>query len=283
MHRRLEQAVAALAVALGDVHRGVGVADQLVGVGGARRRRPSRCRCSRATTSSLCSSASGSGERLEDALGGVGRLLRGLDVLEQHGELVAAEARGGVARRGCSSPRRLPTSSSTWSPAAWPRLSLIVLKSSRSMKMTARPMSSRRARATAWRTRSANSARLARPVTGSWKAWCGELLLEGLALGDVAAVEDDAADVLVVEQVRVLDLEVQRRAVAVAQRALEDCGAGRAGAGGGVVEQVQQAALLARRQQLGRSACRRRRRACSRARARWTGSGRRSARRSRAP
>ena len=34
VHRRLEQAVAALAVALGDVHRGVGVADELVGVGG---------------------------------------------------------------------------------------------------------------------------------------------------------------------------------------------------------------------------------------------------------
>ena len=36
------------------------------------------------------------GERLEDPLGGVGRLLAVLDVLEQHRELVAAEARGGV-------------------------------------------------------------------------------------------------------------------------------------------------------------------------------------------
>ena len=146
-------------------------------------------------------------------------------------------------------PRRLPTSSRTRSPAAWPRLSLIVLKSSRSMKMTARPMWSRRARATAWRTRSANSARFARPVTGSWKAWCCELLLEGLALADVAAVEDDAADVLVVEQVRVLDLEVQRVAVAVAQRAVEDGGAGGAVVGGRVVEEVQEAALLALREQ----------------------------------
>jgi hypothetical protein len=33
VHGGLEQAVAALAVALGDVHRGVGVADHLVGVG----------------------------------------------------------------------------------------------------------------------------------------------------------------------------------------------------------------------------------------------------------
>ena len=37
VHRGLEQAVAALAVGLGDVHRGVGVADQLVGVGGGAR------------------------------------------------------------------------------------------------------------------------------------------------------------------------------------------------------------------------------------------------------
>ena len=48
----------------------------------------------------------------------------------------------------------------------------------------------------------------------------GELLLECLAFADVAAVEDDAPDVLVVKQVGVLDLERQRRPVAVADRAL---------------------------------------------------------------
>ena len=68
--------------------------------------------------------------------------------------------------------RRFATSASTSSPAAWPRLSLIVLKSSRSRKTTAIPRCSRRLRAIAWRTRSANRARLASPVTGSWKAWC---------------------------------------------------------------------------------------------------------------
>ena len=67
--------------------------------------------------------------------------------------------------------RRRATSCRTSSPAAWPRLSLIVLKSSRSRKMTARPRSSRRLRASAWRTRSVNKARLARPVTPSWNAW----------------------------------------------------------------------------------------------------------------
>src|SRR5262245_63470210 len=48
-----------------------------------------------------------------------------------------------------------------------------------------------------------------------------ELLLERLALADVAAVEDDPADVLVAEQVGAVELELVRRAVAVIQRALD--------------------------------------------------------------
>ena len=49
----------------------------------------------------------------------------------------------------------------------------------------------------------------------------GELALERLALADVARVQDDAADVLVVDQVGVPDLELELGAVAVHQRALE--------------------------------------------------------------
>ena len=48
-----------------------------------------------------------------------------------------------------------------------------------------------------------------------------ELRLEGLALADVAGVEDDAPDVLVVEQVRHEDLELARAAVLVHERALD--------------------------------------------------------------
>ena len=104
-----------------------------------------------------------------------------------------------------------------------------------------------------------------------------ELLLEGLALADVAAVEDDAADVLVVEQVRVQDLELPRRSPSRWRSEHSSDLAGGAAVGGAVGEQVQQAALLARRRAgwskrvpidlVG---------ACSRARARSTGSGRRS-------
>ena len=68
--------------------------------------------------------------------------------------------------------RRRATSWSTTSPAAWPRLSFTVLKSSRSMNMTPTEAEPRCARMSACWTRSTKSARLARLVTGSWKAWC---------------------------------------------------------------------------------------------------------------
>ena len=60
-----------------------------------------------------------------------------------------------------------------------------------------------------------------------------ELLLEGPALADVAAVEHDPAHVLVLEQLRVLHLELEPTAVAMLQGALEgvrlrsDCGSAR--------------------------------------------------------
>ena len=97
--------------------------------------------------------------------------------------------------------RRLATSIRVASPAPWPRLSLIVLKSSMSRNITPSSRSSRLARPIAWRTRSTNSARLGRLVTGIVEGLVGELLLEGLALADVARVQDDPAHVLVVEQV----------------------------------------------------------------------------------
>ena len=65
-----------------------------------------------------------------------------------------------------------PTSRRTVSPAAWPRLSLTVLKSSRSMNITPTSGPPRRDLSIECWTRSAKSARLARPVTGSWNAWC---------------------------------------------------------------------------------------------------------------
>ncbi len=67
---------------------------------------------------------------------------------------------------------RSATATSSWSPASWPRLSFTVLKSSRSEKSTETAPWLRACRASACATRSRKRARLARPVSESWKAWC---------------------------------------------------------------------------------------------------------------
>ena len=110
--------------------------------------------------------------------------------------------------------------------------------------MTARWAPSRRARG----TRVAHALDEQRAVgevgDGVVEGLVGELLLERLALADVAAVEHDAVDVLVVEQVGVEDLELadarRRRGAA----ALEHLGAG-GGVRRGVGQHVREAALLA--------------------------------------
>ena len=95
------------------------------------------------TKTSLPSSVNGLLEHLHDPVGDVGGLDALAAVLEQDRELVAAEPGGGVGRaQARSSAGRRPRSSS-WSPAAWPRESLIVLKSSRSMNSTAIGLPSR--------------------------------------------------------------------------------------------------------------------------------------------
>jgi hypothetical protein len=97
-------------------------------------------------------------------------VLGALDVLEQHGELVATEPGGGVGR---TERREQPLAdlAETSSPTGCPRLSLIVLKSSRSMNMTPIGVRSSERRDSACATRSAKRARFASPVTESWNAW----------------------------------------------------------------------------------------------------------------
>ena len=120
-----------------------------------------------------------------------------VEVLEQDGELVAAEAGRGVGRAQAPPASRSVTATSSSSPAAWPRLSLTVLKLSRSRNSTAR-----------WPPRAARprervldaveeQARLARPVSESWNAWCASSLLEPLSLGDVAEAPHPADDLAV--------------------------------------------------------------------------------------
>ena len=94
---------------------------------------------------------------------------RDAHVLNEDGELVPAETRRGVERPQAVG-EVVATRLSSWSPSPCPRLSFTVLKSSRSMKSTARwePVWPMRARACS--SRSWNSALLASPVRESWKA-----------------------------------------------------------------------------------------------------------------
>ena len=100
----------------------------------------------------------------------------------------------------------------------------------------------------------------------------GELLLERLALADVAALSTMPPTCSSSSRF-VSRISNWRAAVAVAQRALERLGAARRSAVG---DELREAVAVAGIERARRSACRRARRACSRARARSTGSGRRS-------
>ena len=110
VHRRLEDAVAALAVALGHVHGDVGVAQQLLGIRGAVSRSREADADAGAREDLLAVDLDRRLERAEDPLGRIGRLLRAGDTVEQDRELVAAEARDGVGRadRDLRAARRPP-------------------------------------------------------------------------------------------------------------------------------------------------------------------------------
>ena len=214
-------------------------------------------------------------ERLEDPLGGVGGVLRAADVLEQDRELVAAEARGGVAgadaRVQALGDLEQHLVAGGVAEAVVDRLEVVEVDEDDGQA---------RALAAGARDGVAHALDEQRAVgevgDGVVEGLVGELLLERLALADVAAVEHDAADVLVVEQVGVEDLELAHAAVGVAQAALERLGAGRRAspgrrgrAGGGPPRRAAAAA---------RSGCRRASSGGSRARARSRGSGRRRGR-----
>ena len=218
-HRRHEPLVRAAAARLGRVHRGVGVAQQ---VRRPCRRRPATAmptlaRSATSTPPTASGAPSDSGDALGDLLGvrGVG------DVLEQERELVAAEAGDGVARADASSAAARRPPGARWSPAACPRLSLTALKSSRSTNRTTTPAvlpaaPLQRMRHAVGEQRAVGEAG-ERVVEGLAR----ELRLEHLALGDVAVVDDDAADRGVVEQVASDRLHRPPRAVGVLDPELE--------------------------------------------------------------
>ena len=127
------------------------------------------------------------------------------------GAVASARPRAGsrTRRRPCGRPCRRRAAqlggarrprSSSWSPSLWPRLSLTVLKSSRSRKSTA---SGGRAPRCADRVLQAveEQRSVGKPGERVVERLVAQLVLERLAARDVAVVDDDAADRRVVEQV----------------------------------------------------------------------------------
>ena len=131
--------------------------------------------------------------------------------------------RGGPpCRRGATVVRsRSPTSCSSWSPAWWPRLSLIALKSSRSTNSTTTPAVLPAAPLQRVRDAVGEQRAVGEPRERVVERLARQLRLEHLALGDVAVVDDDAADRRVVEQVAPDRLHRPPRAVRVVDPELE--------------------------------------------------------------
>ena len=104
VHVRGVGAVAALALGLGPVHGEVGVAQERLGVLGAGGDPDARADVDLAPLD-----RDRIGERLEDAARGRGRVGGVVDLLDQDGELVAAEARDRVGRAAGTPRGELPT------------------------------------------------------------------------------------------------------------------------------------------------------------------------------
>ena len=166
-----------------------------------------------------------------------------VDVLEQHGELVAAEARGGVAGADAGvealGDGQQDLVAGGVAEAVVDRLEVVeVEEDDRQAGLLAARAGDRLAHALD------EQRAVGQAGDGVVERLVGELLLEGLALADVAGVEHDALHVLVVEQVRVQDLELARAAVLVAQRARQHV-ALVAGLRRAVGQQVQEAGAVA--------------------------------------
>ena len=159
-------------------------------------------------------------QRLEDAIRRVGRLLHSVDVLQEQRELIAAEARRRVAgantRREALRHFDQHLVAGGVPEAVVDRLEVVEVEEHDGDALVLAPRAGDRVPDALGEERPVGE-----PGDRVVEGLMRELFLERLALADVAAVEDDAADVLVAEQVRAVELELVRRAVAVDQRALD--------------------------------------------------------------
>ena len=214
VHRRLEDAVAALVVALGHVHRDVGVPQELLRIRGVHILLGEADADADAWEHLLPVALDLALERLQDPRGGVGGIRRIPDPVEQHGELVPAEScdRVGRANGGGQAPPDLLENevAGSMAEAVVDGLEVVEVDEHDGDGGRASLGAPERVLDAVGEERAVREVRH-RIV----ERLVGELLLERLALAHVAAVQDDPANVLVVEQVRVLHLELQRPPVTV--------------------------------------------------------------------
>ena len=220
VHVAVEADVAALALGLGRVHGGVGVAEQVTGVLPAHRHggdADAGPRVERAPAQ-----AEGLGQRRQDALGGAHRLHLVVDVLEQHGELVAPQPADGVPRSQAAAQALADQDQELVADAVTEAV-VDVLE----VVEVDEEGGDRRVRASA-------GDGVLDPVLEEGpvgqvgervvEGHVGELVLQRPALGVVADVQDVATHVGVLEQVAGRDLDPSAPTVGMADAALEGAG-----------------------------------------------------------
>ena len=214
VHVRLEELVAALAAALGDVHGHVRVAQQLLGslAGSAGARGDADARVHEGA---LPVDLERRAQRLDHAVGHAGRLGGVGHVLEQDRELVAAESRGGVAAAqavvDALGDRHEQVIAGGVAEAVVDRLEVVHVEEEHGDPARLAHPAGKRVLDAIREQRTVGKAR-ERVVEGA----VGELILELLAVAHVAGGEEHAAHVRVVREVLANRLDVAPRAVGMA-------------------------------------------------------------------
>ena len=220
VHRRLEDAIAALAVALGHVHRHVGVAEKLLGVGRSELVPGQADADARAWIDLLAVDVVLQLESAQNPSGDVGGLRRVRNPVEQDGELVAAEAGNRVRRAhgALEALRHLPQDrvAGRVAEAVVDGLEIVQIDEHDADRPAAADRAHDGLLDAVCEQRSVGEA-----CDGVVEGLVRELILERLALADVSTVQHDAADVLVLQQVCVLHLELEPGAVSMPERALD--------------------------------------------------------------
>ena len=221
VHLGLEQLDTALAQALGAVHREVGVAYETVGI---------VVRSGDGHPDARTHRGLGTAEverRLEHLEQPASHLARTADKLRC---TVAAVRRTRRRRGGRRSPRRTAATSrgsgaEQRSPCSWPSVSLTSLKPSRSMNSNETGVSSPTRAARASPTRSRIRDPVGKPGELIAESQLGEPVLKGLALTDVARIDDNASYYWIVEPIGEDRLDVAPLAAGIAHPVLDAGGA----------------------------------------------------------